>query len=83
MWLIMRKPAVFMPSERATSMCCFAMSASVQWVAIRTMLAPAAWAAFRSCTVPIPGKRRVATSAWVTTSATAVIHSRSVWAPKP
>jgi len=53
------------------------MSASVQWVAMRTTRAPASYASFRSCTVPMPGISSVATLACYSL-ATAVIHSRSV-----
>ncbi len=64
-------------------MCWREMSASVQWVATRTIRAPAACAAFRSCAVPMPGRSSVAIFACVTTLATASIHSRSVCAPNP
>ena len=47
-------------------MCCFAMSASVEWVAMRTDAAPAAWAASRSSTVPMPGSSSTVTRARVT-----------------
>jgi hypothetical protein len=59
------------------------MSASVQCVAIRTDVTPASAAARRSATVPMPGSRSVVRRAEDTTSATAAIHSRSVWAPAP
>jgi len=56
MWLIMRNPTVSMPSSRAVALWCAEMSASVQWVAMRTTLAPARCAALSSRTVPIPGR---------------------------
>ena len=40
MWVIIRKPTASMPSSLASLMCCSVMSASVQWVAIRTTCAP-------------------------------------------
>ena len=83
MWLIIRKPTVSIPSSRAAAMCSAPMSASVQWVATRTTVAPARWASLRLRTVPIPGSSSVATLARVTVAATASIHSRSVCAPKP
>jgi hypothetical protein len=36
MWLIIKKPETSMPRSRAVWMCWAEMSASVQWVAIRT-----------------------------------------------
>ena len=83
MWLIMRNPTVSMPSSRAAAMWCAEISASVQWVATRTTLAPARLAAASSRTVPMPGSTSVATRAFLTTPATASIHSRSVWAANP
>ncbi len=40
MWLIMRNPATSIPRSRALAMCWSAMSASVQWVATRTLRTP-------------------------------------------
>ena len=40
MCAIIRNPTTSMPSLRACSMCCRAMSASVEWVAMRTDVAP-------------------------------------------
>lgn len=45
------------------------MSASAQWVATRTTVAPARWASLRLFTLPMPGKSRVATFARYTTPA--------------
>ena len=64
-------------------MCCFAMSASVECVAMRTDAAPAACAASRSSTVPMPGSSSTVILARVTLSAAASIHSRSVCALNP
>ncbi len=83
MCAIIRKPATSMSSPRAYSMCWREMSASVECVAIRTEVAPAACAASRSSTVPMPGMSSTVTRARVTTRATASIHSGSVWAPNP
>ena len=55
-----------MPSLRPCSMCCFAMSASVECVAMRTDAAPAACAASRSSTVPMPGSSSTVIFARVT-----------------
>lgn len=83
MWDIIRNPATSMPSSRAAAMCWAEMSASVQWVAMRTERMPSAWACSRSCTVPMPGSSRVVGIASRTASVTASIHSQSVWAPTP
>ena len=83
MCAIIRKPTTSMPSLRPCSMCCFAMSASVEWVAMRTDAAPASRAASRSSTVPMPGSNSTVIFARVTLSTAASIHSRSVCALKP
>ena len=72
-----------MPFSRAQEMCWAEMSASVQWVAIRTLVTPSALAAFRSAMVPMPGSSRVVSFAFVITSAAAAIHSASLAAPWP
>ncbi len=82
-WLIIRKPATSMPFSRAHPMCCSATSASVQWVATRTLVTPREWARLRSSTVPMPGIRSVVSLAFLTTEAAAEIHSSSVWEPCP
>ena len=64
-------------------MCCFAMSASVECVAMRTDVAPAACAASRSSIVPMPGSSSTVIFARVTLATAASIHSRSVCALKP
>ncbi len=59
------------------------MSASVQWVAMRSGVTPRSAAARRSATVPVPGSSSVVSRARETTSATAAIHAPSLWAPAP
>ena len=49
MWLIIRKPTASMPSSRAAAMCSAEMSASVQWVATRTTVAPGRGGRLRGC----------------------------------
>ncbi|MEY9995497.1 hypothetical protein ABIE67_007529 [Streptomyces sp. V4I8] len=83
MWLIIRKPETSMPRSRALAMCWAEMSASVQWVAMRTERTPRAWARSSSAIVPIPGRRRVVSTASSIASAAASIHSQSVWLPGP
>ena len=83
MWLIIRKPDTSMPSSRALAMCWAAMSPSVQWVATRTEVTPRSWARSRFSMVPMPGSSSVVSRAFLTTAATAPIHSSSVWAPGP
>lgn len=83
MWDIIRNPATSMPSSRAAAMCWAEMSASVQWVAMRTERIPRECARLRSLTVPMPGSSRVVGVACRTASVTASIHSQSVWAPTP
>ena len=83
MCAIIRKPATSMPIPRAYSMCCLAMSASVQWVAIRTDRAPASNASLRSVTVPMPGISSVAIFACSTASAATSMYSMSECAAKP
>ena len=83
MWLIIRKPATSMPRSRALPMCCSAMSASVQWVAIRTDWTPRLRARSRSWIVPMPGSSSVVSRQFVRTPATSSSHSQSVCAPKP
>ena len=76
----MRNPTVSMPRSRATPKCCGLTSASVQWVATRTISAPASWARRRSSTVPMPGTSSTAIRAWVASSrAAAMSLSSSVW----
>lgn len=64
-------------------MCWAEMSASVQWVAIRTLVTPSARAALRSAMVPMPGTSSVVSRAVVSTSAAAAIQSASLAAPCP
>ncbi len=51
----------------AQAMCWAAMSASVQWVATRTLVTPRSRAAFRSAMVPMPGRSSVVSRAFVMT----------------
>ena len=64
-WLIIKKPTVSMPSDRASPKCWIETSASVQWVAIRATEAPASLALRRSSIVPMPGTSRIAILACV------------------
>ncbi len=79
----MRKPETSIPSSRALAMCWAATSASVQWVAIRTLVTPRSWARSRSSIVPMPGSSKVVSRAFRTVSPAAAIHSQSVWLPGP
>ena len=72
-----------MSFSRAHAMCWAEMSASVQCVAIRTLVTPSAFAAFRSAMVPMPGSSSVVSRAVVSTSAAAAIQSASAAAPCP
>jgi len=82
-WLIIRKPAVSMPRSRATAKCCGETSASVQWVATRTMVAPASCARRRSSAVPMPGTSSTAIFAWRASSAAALMSVISSVREKP
>jgi hypothetical protein len=72
-----------MPRARAAPKCCTDTSASVQWVAIRAIEAPAACAALRSSTVPTPGSSSTAISARVASSTAARISPISSVAENP
>ena len=63
--------------------CCSEMSASVHWVAMRTIWIPASTASLSSFRVPIPGRRRAATLARRTVSRTARMSSISSVREKP
>ena len=82
-WLIIRKPTVSMPSERARPKCWTDTSASVQCVAIRATDAPASRALRRSSIVPMPGTSRIAIFACVASSAAARIRVISSVREKP
>jgi hypothetical protein len=76
----MRKPTVSMPRSRAAPKCCGDTSASVQWVATRTIPAPASWDRRRSSTVPMPGTSSTAIVACRASSRAAAISViSSVW----
>ena len=83
MCAIMRNPDTSIPSSRAVSMCWAAMSASVAWVATRTERTPRSYARRSSCSVPMPGRSSVVSTASPATSAAAAIHSQSVLLPGP
>ena len=74
MWAIIRKPTASMPSCLAMPMCCSAMSASVQCVAMRATWTPRSAMARRSSTVPMPGISRQAIFAFLA-AATAALTS--------
>ena len=82
-WLIIRKPTVSMPSDRASPKCWIETSASVQWVAIRATEAPASRALRRSSMVPMPGTSRTAILASVASSAAARTRVMSSTFEKP
>jgi hypothetical protein len=82
-WLIMRKPTVSMPRDRASPKCWIETSASVQWVAIRATEAPASRALRRSSIVPMPGTSSTAIIACVASSAAARTRVMSSTLEKP
>ncbi len=82
-WLIMRNPETSIPLLRAHSMCCRATSASVQWVATRTLLTPRSRARCRSSMVPMPGSSNVVSRARCTVAAATSSHRWSLCRPKP
>ena len=75
---IIRSPCTSIPRSRDSPMCWMAMSASVQWVAIRTRSAPSP-AARSSCSlVPMPGWNVTASRARLITRRAAVSSSSSL-----
>ena len=82
-WAIMRNPTVSMPRSRAAAKCCGETSASVQWVATRTMPAPASRARLRSSTVPMPGTSSTAIVACCASSRAAAMSCISSVREKP
>src|SRR4051812_4976595 len=82
-WAIIRKPTVSRPRFRASPKCCTAMSASVQWVAIRQIDAPLSRATRMSSFTPTPGNIRKAILASRAVSAATVISSCSGVLLKP
>ena len=64
-------------------MCCSAMSASVQWVAMRATEAPRSAMARRSSAVPMPGISRQAIFAVFAAATAAEISSMSLVPEKP
>ena len=83
MWAIIRNPTASMPRRLARRMCCSAMSASVQWVAIRATATPRSAMSRRSSATPIPGRSRTAILAVVAAPTAAETSSRSSVPEKP
>jgi hypothetical protein len=83
MWAIMRKPTASRPISLAMPKCCSEMSASVHWVAMRTIPIPASTASLSSLRVPMPGRRRAATLARATLSRAARMRRISSTREKP
>ncbi len=83
MWAIIRNPTASMPSRLARRMCWSAMSASVQWVAIRATWTPRSAMSRRSSATPIPGRSRTAILARVAAPTAAETRSRSSVPEKP